>query len=183
MIRPAAAAVADCGRRAGAAGDCARAELRPKSASISRSPSADRSPRSSTAMPRTSSARIPAIKVTPIYAGTYQDTLTKAQTALKANAGPQMAVLLSTDVFSLIDDDLIVPFDDAGQAAEDKAWLAQLLSRRSEERRDRRPYLGRAVPALDDRAVLEQGRLPGGRARSRAAAGDLGGACRHSRRS
>ena len=50
----------------------------------------------------------PAIKITPIYAGTYQDTLTKAQTALKANAGPQMAVLLSTDAFSLIDDDLIV---------------------------------------------------------------------------
>ena len=48
----------------------------------------------------------PTIKVTPIYSGTYQDTLTKAQTALKAGAGPQLAVLLSTDVFSLIDDDL-----------------------------------------------------------------------------
>jgi sn-glycerol 3-phosphate transport system substrate-binding protein len=65
----------------------------------------------------------PAIKVTPIYAGTYQDTLTKAQTALKANAGPQMAVLLSTDVFSLIDDDLIVPFDALVQSVPDKAWL------------------------------------------------------------
>ena len=53
----------------------------------------------------------PGVSVTPIYAGTYQDTLTKAQTALKANAGPQLAVLLSTDVFSLIDDDLIVPID------------------------------------------------------------------------
>src|SRR5690349_11620810 len=62
----------------------------------------------------------PSVKVTPIYAGTYQDTLTKAQTALKANAGPQLAVLLSTDVFSLIDDDLIVPFDMVGA---DKAWL------------------------------------------------------------
>src|SRR5208337_70976 len=49
----------------------------------------------------------PTIKVTPIYAGTYQETLTKAQTALKAGSGPQLAVLLSTDVFSLIDDDLI----------------------------------------------------------------------------
>ncbi len=65
----------------------------------------------------------PAIKVTPIYAGTYQDTLTKTQTALKANAGPQMAVLLSTDVFSLIDDDLIVPFDEIAQSTLDKAWL------------------------------------------------------------
>jgi len=62
----------------------------------------------------------PSIKVTPIYAGTYQDTLTKAQTALNSNAGPQLAVLLSTDAFSLIDDDLIVPFDAVGA---DKAWL------------------------------------------------------------
>jgi sn-glycerol 3-phosphate transport system substrate-binding protein len=65
----------------------------------------------------------PGIKVTPIYAGTYQDTLTKAQTALKAGAGPQMAVLLSTDVFSLIDDDLILPFDTVTSNAADKAWL------------------------------------------------------------
>jgi sn-glycerol 3-phosphate transport system substrate-binding protein len=66
---------------------------------------------------------IPTIKVTPIYAGTYQDTLTKAQTALKANSGPQLAVLLSTDVFSLIDDDLIVPFDALAQTEADRAWL------------------------------------------------------------
>jgi sn-glycerol 3-phosphate transport system substrate-binding protein len=65
----------------------------------------------------------PSIKVTPIYAGTYQDTLTKAQTALKAGAGPQMAVLLSTDVFSLIDDDLIVPFDTLANSDAHKAWL------------------------------------------------------------
>jgi sn-glycerol 3-phosphate transport system substrate-binding protein len=65
----------------------------------------------------------PAVKVTPIYAGTYQDTLTKTQTALKANAGPQMAVLLSTDVFSLIDDELIVPFDTLTDGDTDKAWL------------------------------------------------------------
>jgi sn-glycerol 3-phosphate transport system substrate-binding protein len=65
----------------------------------------------------------PAIKVTPIYAGSYQDTLTKAQTALKAGSGPQMAVLLSTDVFSLIDDDLILPFDTLSKDPEHKAWL------------------------------------------------------------
>jgi sn-glycerol 3-phosphate transport system substrate-binding protein len=65
----------------------------------------------------------PTIKVTPIYAGSYQDTLTKAQTALKANAGPQMAVLLSTDAFSLIDDDLIVPFDTLAESESDRAWL------------------------------------------------------------
>ncbi|MBN8873590.1 MAG: ABC transporter substrate-binding protein [Rhodospirillales bacterium] len=63
----------------------------------------------------------PDIAVTPIYAGTYQDTLTKAQTALKAGSGPTMAVLLSTDVFSLMDDELIVPID---TVAGDPAWLS-----------------------------------------------------------
>ena len=65
----------------------------------------------------------PSIKVMPIYAGTYQDTLTKAQTALKAQSGPQLAVLLSTDAFSLIDDDLIVPFDTIANTEADSAWL------------------------------------------------------------
>jgi sn-glycerol 3-phosphate transport system substrate-binding protein len=63
------------------------------------------------------------IKVTPIYAGTYQDTMTKAQTALKAQSGPQMAVLLSTDVFSLIDDDLILPLDTMADGTADLDWL------------------------------------------------------------
>ncbi len=63
------------------------------------------------------------VKVTPIYAGTYQDTLTKAQTALKAGSGPQMAVLLSTDTFSLIDDDLIVPLDTLAADAAGRDWL------------------------------------------------------------
>jgi len=65
----------------------------------------------------------PTIKVTPIYAGTYQDTLTKAQTALKAGAGPQLAVLLSSDVLSLIDNDLIVPIDALAETPTDRAWL------------------------------------------------------------
>jgi sn-glycerol 3-phosphate transport system substrate-binding protein len=65
----------------------------------------------------------PSIRVAPIYAGTYQDTLTKAQTALKAQSGPQLAVLLSTDAFSLIDDDLIVPFDTIADTEADRAWL------------------------------------------------------------
>lgn len=50
-------------------------------------------------------------KIRPVYAGSYGDTLTKAQTALMAGEGPTMAVLLSTDVYPLIDDDLVVPFE------------------------------------------------------------------------
>ncbi len=68
-------------------------------------------------------AEMPGIKVQPIYAGGYTDVLTKAQTALKAGQGPTMAVLLAVDAHSLIDDDLIVPFDTLATTAADKAWL------------------------------------------------------------
>ena len=65
----------------------------------------------------------PGIKVTPIYAGSYQDTIVKALTAHKAGTPPVTSVLLSTDMFTLIDEDAIVPFDDFAKTADDKAWL------------------------------------------------------------
>src|ERR1051325_8529438 len=54
----------------------------------------------------------PRIKVKPIYAGTYQESIAKALTAHKSGTAPVTSVLLSTDMFSLIDEDAIVPFDD-----------------------------------------------------------------------
>jgi sn-glycerol 3-phosphate transport system substrate-binding protein len=63
------------------------------------------------------------IRVRPIYAGSYVDTLTKAVTATKAGNGPQMAVLLAVDAYSLVDDELILPFDTLAKTADDKAWL------------------------------------------------------------
>jgi len=65
----------------------------------------------------------PGIRVKPIYAGTYQETIVKVLTALKSGEPPQMSVLLSTDMFTLIDEDAIVPFDDMAMSAEDKTWL------------------------------------------------------------
>jgi sn-glycerol 3-phosphate transport system substrate-binding protein len=65
----------------------------------------------------------PAIKVHPIYSGTYQDSITKALTAVKSNDAPAMSVLLSTDMFTLIDEDAIVPWDPLIKTAEDRAWL------------------------------------------------------------
>ena len=44
------------------------------------------------------------ISVKPIYAGTYQETIVKVLTALKSGEPPQMSVLLSTDMFTLIDE-------------------------------------------------------------------------------
>ena len=65
----------------------------------------------------------PGIKVTPIYAGTYQDTIVKALTAHKSGNPPVTSVLLSTDMFTLIDEDAIVPFDGFIKTADDRAWL------------------------------------------------------------
>jgi sn-glycerol 3-phosphate transport system substrate-binding protein len=66
----------------------------------------------------------PGIKVKPIYAGTYQETIVKALTAHKAGTPPTTAVLLSTDMFTLIDEDAIVPFDSADAKPYFPAFLA-----------------------------------------------------------
>ncbi len=65
----------------------------------------------------------PGIKVTPIYAGSYQDTIVKALTAHKSGTPPVTSVVLSTDMFTLIDEDAIVPIDNFVKTADDKAWL------------------------------------------------------------
>ena len=65
----------------------------------------------------------PSIKVKPIYAGTYQETIVKALTAHKSGNPPTTSVLLSTDMFTLIDEDAIIPIDDFVKTADDKQWL------------------------------------------------------------
>jgi sn-glycerol 3-phosphate transport system substrate-binding protein len=65
----------------------------------------------------------PGIKIRPIYTGIYQDSLTKALTAVKGGEPPVLSILLSTDMFTLIDEDAIVPFDDLLKTADDQAWL------------------------------------------------------------
>src|SRR3954469_15683835 len=65
----------------------------------------------------------PSIKANPIYAGTYQETIVKALTAHKSGTPHVTSVLLSTDMFTLIDEDAIVPIDNFAKTADDKAWL------------------------------------------------------------
>ena len=65
----------------------------------------------------------PGIKIKAIYAGTYQDTLVKALTAFKSGDPPDIAVLLSTDMFTLIDEDAVTSFDGLATTDSDKAWL------------------------------------------------------------
>ena len=65
----------------------------------------------------------PGIKVKPIYSGSYQDSVTKALTAVKSGEPPVTSILLSTDMYTLIDEGAIQPFDDLIKTADDRAWL------------------------------------------------------------
>lgn len=66
----------------------------------------------------------PDVKVEPVYSGSYQDTITKVLTAMKGGDAPQVAVILSTDMYTLIDEDAIVPFEEMAKSADDKAFLS-----------------------------------------------------------
>jgi len=66
----------------------------------------------------------PTIKVKPIYAGSYQDTIAKVLTAIKGGDVPQTAVILSTDMFTLIDEDAIIPFEELAKTEADRDWMA-----------------------------------------------------------
>jgi sn-glycerol 3-phosphate transport system substrate-binding protein len=63
----------------------------------------------------------PGFRVRPVYTGTYQDTLTKTLTALRGGDAPETACILSVDIFTLIDEDAILPWDDLPGV--DRAWL------------------------------------------------------------
>ena len=66
----------------------------------------------------------PDVNIEAIYAGSYQDTVAKALTAARGGDAPQLSVILSVDMFTLLDEDLIVPFDDFVKTAEDKEWMS-----------------------------------------------------------
>lgn len=65
----------------------------------------------------------PGIQLKPIYTGSYQESIAKALTAAKSGDPPVTSILLSTDMYTLIDEGAIVPFDDLVKTAGDKAWL------------------------------------------------------------
>jgi sn-glycerol 3-phosphate transport system substrate-binding protein len=69
----------------------------------------------------------PGIVVKPIYSGTYQETIVKALTAHKSGNPPATAVLLSTDMFSLIDEDAVVPFDEHAKGDAERKWIGSFF--------------------------------------------------------
>ena len=69
----------------------------------------------------------PDIEVESVYSGNYIDTTTKALTAAKAGAPPTIAVLLATDIYTFLDEDVIVPYDGFIKTDADRAWLAGFM--------------------------------------------------------
>lgn len=54
----------------------------------------------------------PDIIVKPVYTGSYADTAVKTQAGVQAKTPPDVAVLQSTELFSLLDMNAIIPLDD-----------------------------------------------------------------------
>lgn len=69
-------------------------------------------------------AQNPEHTVKAVYAGNYEETTTKALTAAQAGAPPQVAVLLAIDIFTLVEEDVIVPISDLVSTSEEEVWLA-----------------------------------------------------------
>lgn len=65
----------------------------------------------------------PGINVNAIYAGNYNDARIKALAALKSGEPAQLAVMFSIDIYELIEQGAIVPFDELVDSAADRAWL------------------------------------------------------------
>jgi len=68
-------------------------------------------------------AENPDVTINPVYSGSYADTTTRAITAARGGNAPQLAILLSTDMFALIDEDIILPWDNFVPEAERDAFF------------------------------------------------------------
>ena len=65
----------------------------------------------------------PDILVKPVYAGTYAETRTKVQAAIKGGNTPAIALMFSIDLFSLLSMDVLYDYDSFATTPEDQAWL------------------------------------------------------------
>ena len=62
-------------------------------------------------------------QVTPVYAGSYADTRTKVQAAIKGGNTPDLAIMFSIDLYSLLSMDAIADIDSFCTTDADKEWL------------------------------------------------------------
>lgn len=67
-------------------------------------------------------AENPDIRINSIYTGNFMDTITKVSTAIEAGDSPHMAIMINSQLLSLIADKYITPISDIEGA--DDEWLA-----------------------------------------------------------
>ena len=65
----------------------------------------------------------PGITIVPRSEGSYQAALSRVLAAHREGSPPTLSVLLSSDLFTLIDEDAIVPFDARLTSDSDRAWI------------------------------------------------------------
>lgn len=65
----------------------------------------------------------PGIRVEPVFAGNYIETMAKAMTALLGGTPPDVAVLENHELFSLLDRNAIIPLDEFVTKEGGKKWL------------------------------------------------------------
>jgi sn-glycerol 3-phosphate transport system substrate-binding protein len=65
----------------------------------------------------------PGIRVEPVFAGNYVEAMAKAMTAVLGGTPPDLAVLDTPELFSLLDQNAIIPLDDLIAQSGGKAWL------------------------------------------------------------
>jgi sn-glycerol 3-phosphate transport system substrate-binding protein len=65
----------------------------------------------------------PGIRIEPVFAGNYVETMGKAMTAVLGGSPPDVAVLDTPELFSLLDRNAIMPLDDLITQSGGKAWL------------------------------------------------------------
>jgi sn-glycerol 3-phosphate transport system substrate-binding protein len=70
----------------------------------------------------------PAIRVEPVFAGNYVEAMAKAMTAVLGGTPPDLAVLDTPELFSLLDQNAIMPLDDLIAQSGGKAWLDDFYS-------------------------------------------------------
>ena len=65
----------------------------------------------------------PDIRVNSIYAGNYDDTRVRVLSAISSGDSAPLSVLFSIDALDLIEQEMIIPFDDVLENDEEREWL------------------------------------------------------------
>jgi sn-glycerol 3-phosphate transport system substrate-binding protein len=65
----------------------------------------------------------PEIRVNSVYAGNYDDTRVRVLSAISSGDSAPLSVLFSIDALDLIEQELIIPFDQVLETDEEREWL------------------------------------------------------------